>query len=154
MKVLGLRCSKTEIRYAIIESQNGGLVFENKDGETKLKFPTSITVIEDKLVWFESEIERILRQNADISVMAVKVNEFAGTETWAKREGAYLDATAILSGKKNNINVYKKIYSQMKVKSSNVQNKAEKMVGRTNKYWDKKIADAICCAISVAGDCQ
>ena len=67
MSVLGLRASAQEIRFALLEqSENGKIAFLNQDGENRLRYPTSTDRIEEKLYWVKSEIDRVLRINANI----------------------------------------------------------------------------------------
>ena len=149
MKVLGIRCSTKEIRYAILEKQGDDIVFTNKDSENRLIFPVSIQEIEKKLKWCRTEISRIVRQNGDIDCVVIKVNEFSRGENLSKREGAYMDGVVMLTIHEHNIPVLKKLYNQIGANSSNILKLAENIDGRTNKYWSKSIADAIQCAAFV-----
>lgn len=146
MKVLGVRCSTREIRYAILEKQGDNIVFLNKDSENRLIFPVNIQEIEKKLKWCRAEINRILRQNKDIVHGVIKVNEFGRSENSAKREGTYIDGVVILTIHEHNISVSKKLYKQIGANGTNVLKLAESIDGRTEKYWHKSMADAIQCA--------
>jgi Holliday junction resolvasome RuvABC endonuclease subunit len=146
MKVLGVRCSTREIRYAILEKQGDNIVFINKDLENRLIFPVNIQEIEKKLKWCKEEIKRILRQNGDISCVVIKVNEFSRGENLSKREGTYIDGVVMLTIHEHNIAVSKKLYNQIGANGSNILNLAENIDGRTDKYWNKGMADAIQCA--------
>lgn len=144
MSVLGLRASAQEIRFALLEkSESGNISFLNQDGENRLKYPTSIGRIEEKLYWVKSEIDRILRINPNVDKICIKTNEFSGTENTAKRETAYVDAIFLLCAKEHNIPVEKKLYSQIGSSAARVRESAERMVGKTDKYWNDKIADAV-----------
>jgi len=146
MKVLGVRCSTKEIRYAILEKKGNNIVFINKDSENRLIFPQNIQEIEEKLKWCKTEINRILRQNEGISYVVIKVNEYTRGENLAKREGAYMDGVVMLTTHEHNIAVSKKLYNQIEANSSNILKLAESINGRTDKYWNKGMADAIQCA--------
>ena len=66
MSVLGLRASAQEIRFALLEkSENGDILFLNKETENRLKYPITLGKIEEKLYWVKSEIDRILRINQE-----------------------------------------------------------------------------------------
>lgn len=144
MSVLGLRASAQEIRFALLEkSENGDILFLNKNEENRLKYPTSANKIEEKLYWVKSEIDRILRINRNIEKIYIKTNEFNGTENTSKRETAYIDAIFLLCAKEHNIPVEKKLYSQIGASANKAKEVAEQRVGKTEKYWNNGIADAI-----------
>ncbi|SMN16192.1 hypothetical protein CRYPD_907 [uncultured Candidatus Thioglobus sp.] len=54
----------------------------------------------------------------------------------------------ILAAKEANIPVQTKIYNQLATKRNQVKGHAEERVGRTEKYWNEQIADAIVAAWS------
>lgn len=144
MSVLGLRASAQEIRFALLEkSDKGDILFLNKDDENRLKYPVSADKIEEKLCWVKSEIDRILRKNPNVEKILIKSNEFNGKENTAKRETAYVDAIFLLCAKEHNIPVEKKLYSQIGASANNTKEVAEQRVGKTEKYWNNGIADAI-----------
>ena len=148
-KILGIRTSPTEIRYALLETSAGGHIdFINCSSESKLQYPATHTTAESKLHWLKSEIDRIFRQSPGVTQVIIKTNEFSRAENKAKRESAYADAICILSAAEHNIPVICKLYTQIGTTSKDVKLKAESMVGRTEKYWDTKIADAIMAAYS------
>ena len=118
------------------------VLFANKDSENRIKYPANIDRIEDKLYWVKSEIDRILRVNQGIEKVYIKTNEY-GTETAAKRETTYIDSIFLLSAKEHNIPVEKKLNSQISSTASKAKEYAENRVGRTDKYWDNTMADAI-----------
>lgn len=146
MKVLGLRASSSEIRYAILEKTSNEILFINQATENRMVYPANMDNIELKLKWTRDEINRVIRQNPDISKISIKTNEYAGSETSAKRETIYTDAIFLLVAAENNIQVVRKLYSQIGASSKNVKEKAEAKVGRTDKYWNSTMADAIACA--------
>lgn len=146
MIVLGIRASAQEVRYAILEkNENNEIVFVNRDEENRLKYPSNISSVEDKLFWVKSEIDRILRINS-IDKIVVKMNEYAGTENHSKRETTYVDAIIILSAKENNIEVERKLNSQISSTATRAKELAENRVGKTEKYWNNTMADAILAA--------
>jgi hypothetical protein len=147
MQVLGIRASAQEIRYAILEKDSSGQVkFVNIEGEHRLKYPSTILEIGDKLLWIKQEFERIFRQNPRIEKTILKTNEFAGSETNAKRETSYIDAIILSLCAEKNIPVLKKLYSQIGTTSKKTKEHAEMRVGRTDKYWNGSVADAVNCA--------
>lgn len=149
MKVLGLRASAAEVRYALLEKNyNNEIVFINQHTENKLVWPATTSTVEEKLVWIKAELVRILRQNNNIEKIAIKTNEFAGTETRAKRETTYIDAIFILVAAEHNISVVKKLNNQIGSTSQKCKELAENCTGRTEKYWNTTIADAILVAYS------
>lgn len=146
MKILGLRASSSEIRYAILEKINNKILFINQSTENRMVFPAIIDGIESKLKWAHDETNRIIRQNQNIDKIIIKTNEYTGSETSAKRETIYIDAIFLLVAAENNIQVARKLYSQIGATSKDVKEKAETRVGRTDKYWNNTMADAIACA--------
>lgn len=143
MSILGLRASAQEIRYAILENDaDGNVAFVNINSENRIKYPATINRVEDKLQWVKSEMDRILRVNPTIEKVYIKTNEY-GTETAAKRETTYIDSIFLLSAKEHNIPVEKKLNSQISSTASKAKEYAENRVGRTDKYWNNTIADAV-----------
>ena len=143
LTVIGLRASAKEIRYAILDMDvDTNVLFANKDSENRIKYLANIDRIEDKLYWVKSEIDRILRVNQGIEKVYIKTNEY-GTETAAKRETTYIDTIFLLSAKEHNIPVEKKLNSQISSTASKAKEYAKNRVGRTDKYWDNTMADAI-----------
>ena len=149
MKVLGIRASAQEVRYAILEkTEIGEIKFLNQDFEHRLKFPASIDDISQKLYWIKSEFDRIIRQSPNIDKIIIKMNEYAGTENGAKRETTYVDAVCLLSAAENNIPVERKLNSQIGSSAAKAKEYAEQRVGKTEYYWNNTIADAILAALS------
>lgn len=143
MKVMGLRVSASEIRYAILENNNNQVLFLNRNTENRLIYPANINTIELKLKWCRDELNRIIRQNPGIDKISLKTNEFTRSETSAKRETIYIDAIILLVAAENNIPITRKLYSQIGASSRDVKEQAETCVGKTDKYWNNTIADAI-----------
>lgn len=144
MIVMGLRASAQGIRFALLErNADGTIVFINKDGENRLKYPATIETIDEKLMWVKSEIDRILRIYPNIAKILIKTNEFTGTENSAKRETTYMDAIFLLCAKEHNISVERKLNSQIASSSAKAKEYAEQRVGKTDKYWSNEMADAI-----------
>ena len=143
MKYMGVRASATEIRYAILSKRaDNSIIFENATTENKLKYPANCTSVENKLLWTKQEFDRIFRQIPDIAQVILKTNEFT-SETKTKRETTYTDAIILLACAEKNIIVNTKLYSQIGTTSKQTQLHAESRVGRTDKYWNTTIADAI-----------
>lgn len=148
-KAIGIRTSPTEIRYAILSRDaNDKIIFVNADSENKLVYPASLSSTQEKLLWLKAELDRIFRQENDIEIMTVKTNEFAGTENKSKRESAYADAICMLVAVEHNVAVVCKLYTQILSSSKETTTHAEERVGRTGKYWNSKIADAVLAAYS------
>ena len=74
MSVLGLRASSAEIRYAILEKDvKNNIIFKNRNGENRLKYPSTCNLLSDKIAWVKYELDRILRTNPDISKIVIKI---------------------------------------------------------------------------------
>lgn len=147
MKIMGVRSSSSEIRYAVLEKDiDSNIIFQNRISENRLVYPAGIEELQDKLKWVKDEFNRIFRQNNDIEKIILKMNEYVGTDNGAKRETTYMDAIIMLVAAENNIPIERRLYSQIGATSKHVKNRAESIVGCTEKYWNDKMADAIQCA--------
>ena len=151
MKVLGIRTAPKQLRFALLEIDGDNIDFINKSTENLIKVPAGVKEVEDILHWQKSEIDRILRQNPDINLIAVKTSEYARSDTKSTRLASYLDAAVLLASKDANIPVCTRIYSQIGAKRANVKKHAESKVGATDKYWNEQIADAIIVAWALRG---
>ena len=118
----------------------------NRASESKLQYPASHTTTDDKLKWLKGELDRTFRQSTDISQVVIKTNEFSGSENKSKRESTYAEAVCILAASEQNVPVSCKLYSQIGSTSTDARRHAEDRVGRTDKYWNNKIADAVLAA--------
>ena len=152
VKVLGIRTAPKQLRFALLGFDGTSVSFVNKAAENLIKIPVGVTSVEDIVHWQKSEVDRILRQNKDINLIAIKTNEYARSDTKTTRLASYLDAAVLLASKDVNLPVHRRIYSQIGAKRANVKQRAETKVGATEKYWNEQIADAIMVALAVMGD--
>jgi len=113
-----------------------------------MRIPAGLDDTHDKLRWVKGELDRILRQNEDLSKVVLKLGEYGRNETISTRVGAYLDAIVLLACAENNVPVEGKIYNQLGTKRSQVKEHAENRVGRTPTHWNEQMADAIIAAWS------
>ena len=65
MKLLGIRTSPTQLRYALIEVNNGDCTLINADDESQIKVPAGMNDFSEMLSWQKDEIDRIIRQSQD-----------------------------------------------------------------------------------------
>ena len=147
MKILGFRSAPNMVRYALVDCDGVNATLLNANSENRLVYPAGMDALEDKLVWLSNEIDRIIHRNNGIDKAVIKSNEYI-TETKAKRASTYSDAVIMLCCAKAKIPVVAKIYGSLGTTSTKVQDHAEHRVGRTTKYWDKKMADAVVAAWS------
>ncbi|MDR0615055.1 MAG: hypothetical protein LBF82_03765 [Lactobacillales bacterium] len=148
-KILGIRSSSKEIRYAILEKKTDStIVFTNRETENKLVYPASLYQIDVKLKWLRDELHRIFRQNSNITQVVIKTNEFGIIENKATRKSTYADAIIICVAVELQIPVSCKLYSQIGSNSKGCETLVQKRGFHTKKYWDTKIADAILAALS------
>lgn len=145
MKVLGFRGDPKASRYAVVSQNNGQYVLENASGDNKLTIPASIEeeAVAERLEWLYNEILRILRTHHGISKVVIKANEFTQQDTKGKRRSAYNDAAVLLACKHRNVLVMVRTYAFMGTKGATTKHDAEVRVGKTDKYWDNKMADAV-----------
>ncbi|MBF8451832.1 hypothetical protein ACEUDN_19470 [Aeromonas hydrophila] len=151
MKVIGIRTAPKQLRFALLEFDEVNIIFLNQNSENIIKVPAGVNEAEDIIHWQKSEVDRILRQNKDIDLVAIKTSEYARSDTKSTRLASYLDAAVLLASKDANIPVCTRLYSQIGAKRTDVKEKAESIVGVTNKYWNEQIADAIMVAFAVRG---
>jgi len=145
MKVLGFRGDPKAPRYAIVSDDNGVFTLENASDDNKLTVPASISDEADaeRVEWVYREILRIFDEHTDITKVIIKQNEFTRQDTLAKRRSAYNDAAVILACSLRGIPVELKLYTSISTTSSDTKRHAESRVGKTDKYWDTKMADAV-----------
>ncbi|MBI3727326.1 MAG: hypothetical protein HY254_03215 [Burkholderiales bacterium] len=146
MKILGIRTAPQQIRFAIVEFDGVDCQLLNKNSENALKKPAAITTNEAHIKWVKDELSRIFRQNPDVSKVALKVSEFAGSKNASSRLGDYLDAMVLLTAIEAEKPIVTKLYNQMATKRSEVKEHSENRVGRTNTNWDHQMADAVAVA--------
>jgi hypothetical protein len=143
MKVLGICTAPKQLRFALLDIDGADVDFLNQDPENLIKVPAGVTEIEDIVHWQKSGIDRILRQNQDIDLIAIKTSEYARSDTKSTRLASYLDTAVLLAAKEAHIPVCTRLYSQIGAKRANVKERAESRVGSTDKYWNEQIADAV-----------
>lgn len=145
MKVLGFRGDPKAPRYAVVSEDGGIFTLENAASDNKLSVPASIAEDADaeRLNWMYHEVLAIFDAHPGIDKVMIKQNEFAGNENKAKRRSSYIDATVILACAHRNIPVEIKGYKQIAATLSDTKRHAEDRVGKTDKYWDNKMADAV-----------
>lgn len=145
MKVLGFRGDPKAPRYAVLSADNGIYTLENAASDNKLLVPASITEEADaeRLAWMYGEILAIFDAHPGIEKVLIKQNEFTRQDTKAKRRSAYIDAAVVLACAHRGIPVDIKIYGSMSTTSAYTKRHAEDRVGKTDKYWDTKMADAV-----------
>lgn len=146
MKILGIRTAPQQIRYALIDFDGTTCTLINANSENILKLPATINSTEAQLKWVKDELSRIIRQNTDISRIALKVPEFAGSKTNSSRLGDYLDAIVLLAASEAGISIVTKLYSQMATKRADVKHHAEHRIGKTLTKWNDQMADAVAVA--------
>ncbi|WP_241832138.1 hypothetical protein [Bathymodiolus thermophilus thioautotrophic gill symbiont] len=146
---MGIRTAPTQLRYALIkvdDDNNCSLV--NSNSESLIKVPAGMDDFSEKLSWQKDEIDRIIRQNQDVEKILLKIGEYGRSDTKSSRLAAYFDAVVILAAKEANIPIQTKVYNQLSTKRKQVKEHAEARIGRTEKYWNEQIADAIVAAWS------
>lgn len=143
MKVLGFRADPVSARYAIVAFDGSTFVLQNANSESKLAYPADVEEAAKKVLWLYREIERIFHASPDIEAVAIKTNEYGLIEKAAMRESSYIEAALLLFCEQRQIPVSVKTYTSLSTRSADVKTHAEQRVGRTTKYWDIKMADAI-----------
>lgn len=148
LKLLGIRTAPTQLRYALINVNEGECSLMNANSESLIKVPAGMSDFSEMLSWQKSEIDRIIRQNQNVEKIVLKIGEYGRSDTKSSRLAAYFDAVVILAAREADISLETKIYNQLGTKRAQVKGHAEDRVGRTEKYWNEQIADAIIAAWS------
>lgn len=145
MKVLGFRGDPKAPRYSVVSEAGGTYTLENAASDNKLSVPASITedADADRLDWLYREVLAIFDAHPGIKKVMIKQNEYTRTDTKAKRKSAHADAAIVLACAHRGIPVELKIYASMATTSMDTKLHAESRVGKTAKYWDNKMADAV-----------
>ena len=146
MKVLGIRVDPSKTRYALVETTEDKPTLLNGGGESRLIYPANMSLPDEKVEWLYRELDRVFHEHQDIIKVCIKTNEYTQSDSKAKRESAYLEGSVLLFCRHNNIPVSVKIYASLATRSADVKRHAEQRVGRTEKYWDTKMADAVVAA--------
>jgi len=147
MQILGIRTASSCVRYAVVEWDGQTASLVNAAAENKLDFPADRQEISQKLQWLYSELERIYRKYPHISKVVIKMNEFV-REKKTTRPSTHMDGVAMLSAMQNRKTVNTFLYANIKkgLGSRTIKNFTETTVGRSDKYWDVQMADAVAAA--------
>ena len=145
MKVLGIRVEPKKTRYALVDYNGTDFTLLNASAETRLSYPADVIEPDEKMNWLYRELERVLHENQDIAKVCIKTNEYTQSDTKSKRETAYLEGAVLLFSIHNGLPASTKIYASLATRSAD-ECHAEERVGRTSKYWDGKMADAVVAA--------
>lgn len=144
MKVLGIRNFSGGIRYCILELNDSSIpICTNLSDENFISIPKEYEDnCEEMLSWYKNEIKRIIETNA-IDSVALKRNENTPSCYSKLKQTMFMDCIVTLISKEEHIPFTSFLYTQIGVNSQNVKERAESLFGKTNKKWDKNMADAI-----------
>ena len=146
MKVLGFRSDPNTPRYAIVDASASPLTLLNESSESRLCFPADCESDAARVPWLYGEFERIFHVHPDIAKVVIKIGEFTMADNKAKRSASYQEAALILFCGLKGIPVWTKLYASVGTRSNQVKEHAIARVGRTTRYWDGRIGDAIIAA--------
>jgi len=146
MRILGIRTAPQQIRYALVESTDGTCSLLNASSENLIRKPAHVTEVPEHLKWVKDELQRVIRQNPGLDLIALKTPEFQGSKTNTSRLGDYLDSVVLLVAADAGVPVITKLYSQMATRRSDVARHAEDRVGKTISNWNDQMADAVAAA--------
>ncbi|MCY4657784.1 MAG: hypothetical protein OXC80_13345 [Gammaproteobacteria bacterium] len=149
MKVIGFRCSPTCVRYAIVKIDASATKVKllNASGENKLDYPNGTDEIVEKLVWLSKELDMLNHKHKDIDRVVIKTNEYT-KDTKSKRITSYTEGIIMLAFAMSSVPVTTKTYTNLATSNREVKVHAESRVGRTEKYWNSQMADAVIAAWS------
>lgn len=153
LKILGVRNSPQQLRYALVgwDGQSASLL--NSSTENLIKMPVGTKEVSAQLYWLHQELNRVIRQNSGIDYIALKQNEYRRiSESANSRTAAYLDGVVHLVAGQNNIPIVCKLFCQIGIKRDQALQFAEDKVGKTELNWNQQIADAVALAWSVISE--
>lgn len=149
MKVMGIKASSAEVRYAVLEkSGNGNVTFCNQD-DNRLLFPKALMTDSKKLAWFFNEFDRLMAIHKVCKVI-IKLPESGRMETNASRFSHYLDAMMLLWAEKHDSPItclgvqYRMLHTRSAEVCAFVRSKG---IPETPHYWNVAIGDAIASAL-------
>lgn len=145
MKILGVKNTASEIRYAILEMDtNADITFANANSENKVSFPKGLESEEEKLRWIKNEIERIFSNNEPLDAVAIKQGENFPKRSYGNLKfSIFHDCLFSVCAVEKHIPLYSWYYNQIGTNSKSVLDLAESLVGRSSVNWNTRIADAI-----------
>ena len=143
MKVIGVRVGPKATRVAIVGEEEGALVLLNSDIESRLIYPVDLSAPEEKVFWLYREMERLHREYPNLARVGIKTNEYTVMDSKAKRESAYFEGAIMLYWRQKSIPVFVRTYASLGTRGADVRADAEQRVGRTARYWNKQMADAV-----------
>jgi hypothetical protein len=111
-----------------------------------LTFPAELDADDQKVAWLYREFDRIFHTYPGITKVIVKKGEFTMGDNNAKRLASYQEAAALLYCGLHGVAVESKLYTSLATNGKSVKAHAEDRVGKTTKYWDTKMADAVVAA--------
>ena len=147
MQILGIRTSSQCIRYAVVEWDGRDATLVNKDDENRLNFPAATVETPEKLLWLKTELDRVFRKYPNIGRVVIKMNQF-GTEKMANRYSTQMDGAVMLVSQLHGKPVSTLLYTSIEkgMSSKKIQDFSESKVGRSSKYWNAQMADAVAAA--------
>ena len=89
------------------------------------------------------ELLAVFDAHPGIDKVMIKQNEFTRQDTKAKRRSAYNDAAVVLACAHRDIRSKSRFTARWGTTSKDTKRHAESRVGKTDKYWDTKMADAV-----------
>lgn len=146
MKAIGVRVDPKMTRVAIVQRVGTTYTLLNSNTESRLTYPVDDSGTDDKVLWLFREMERLHREHNDVVMVCIKTNEYNFKETKRKRLSSYLEAATMLYWRQRSIPVAIYTYASLGTRKSDIKDYAERSVGRTMKYWNTQIADAIIAA--------
>lgn len=149
MKVMGIKASSADVRYAVLEKSGSGNIIFCNHNENRLLFPKALTTDSKKLAWFFNEFDRLMAIHKVCKVV-IKLPESGRMETNASRFSHYLDAMMLFGAERHNppITSLGVQYRMLHTRSADVCNFVRsKGIPETPSYWNTAMGDAIAAAL-------
>lgn len=156
MKVMGVRVTGRNIRYAVLSTDaQGDISWDNLGDEHKWLMPAAATSKQRKFDEAYKEFSRLLNKYQP-EIVVLKIAEAFPATARATPERIGIEAVISLAAEQAHIPVTEKRYQQLRQGSGQmngtlVENYALAHVRRPTAGWDKDLADALAVALKELG---
>lgn len=151
MKVVGVKISTKQVRYAVVESDVEGKISwlnsDNSTWENRILFPKEANSRPSQIQFLYKEFDRVIRQERP-DLLAIKVGEgIKGSySAWALLVSS-CESAIILAALAAHLPVVERRYAGLKLNSRTVEAFVLSRFARPPSLWDIQIAEAVAIAV-------
>lgn len=155
MKVIGIKVSANEIRYAVVELKTDGSILwlnpDNDSTENRILFPKDATERPAKVAFVRDEFDRVFRQShPDAIVLKLTESNKGKFVSWALDLASY-EAAIMIAAEQHHVPVHERRYQTLKLNSDSVEGYVLGHVSKSPKLWTQPMIDAVAVALKEAG---